>query len=182
MVLGSLPCAHVRCERGSAAGPCSTVPSRWKREPWQGQSNVLASAFSAIEHPRWEQLIAKTFNFPCRSLTTNPPKARSPAALSPPPSAMTKAELGLVGASNLMAFPFDSCSMGVANVTASFVFFWPLAGAGHRKTRIGASPMATVAVRRLAIHQPRKVRRGDVRRHQTNHRHAYYPPPRTPRA
>src|SRR2546428_2156278 len=87
---------------------------------------------------------------------------RSPVAVSPPPSAMTKAELGLVGASNFMACPFDSCSMGVANVTASFVFFWPLAGAGHRKTRIGASPMATVAVRRLAIHQPRKVRRGEV--------------------
>src|SRR2546428_14138583 len=86
---------------------------------------------------------------------------RSPVAVSPPPSAMTKAELGLVGASNFMACPFDSCSMGVANVTASFVFFWPLAGAGHRKTRIGASPMATVAVRRLAIHQPRKMRRGE---------------------
>src|SRR2546428_10617037 len=89
---------------------------------------------------------------------------RSPVAVSPPPSAMTKAELGLVGASNFMACPFDSCSMGVANVTASFVFFWPLAGAGHRKTRIGASPMATVAVRRLAIHQPRKMRRGGGRR------------------
>src|SRR5207245_5179331 len=144
MVLGSLPGAHVRCERGSAAGPCSTVPSRWKREPWHGQSNVLASAFSAIEHPRWEQLIAKTFTFPCRSLTTKPPKARSPAALSPPPSAMTKAELGLVGASNLMALPFDSCSIGVASVTASFVLLSPLARAGHAQTRSRAHPVACV--------------------------------------
>jgi len=39
------------------------------------------------------------------------------------------------------------------------VFFWPFGGAGHRKITIGAPPITTVAVRRLAIHQPRKVRR-----------------------
>src|SRR5260370_7393423 len=140
MVLGSLPFDQVRCERGSCAGPCSTLPSRWKREPWQGQSNVLASALSAIEQPRWEQLMAKTFTFPVWSLTTYPPKASSPAALSPPPSAMTKAELGLVGASNLTAWPFASWSTGVGSDTVTTVFSWPLAGAGHSKTTLGLTP------------------------------------------
>ena len=52
-----------------------------------------------------EQLIATTFVLPFWSLVTNPPNARSPGALSPPPSAMMKAEFGLVGASNLTASP-----------------------------------------------------------------------------
>src|SRR5258708_3241785 len=160
MVLGSvLSCFQVRCDSGSAAGPCSTVPSRWKRDPGQGQSNVLASAFKAIEHPRWEQLIANTFTLPALSLTAKPPNARSPAALSPPPSAMMKAEFGLVGASNLIASPLASWSMDLVSDTLSGVFFWPFGGAGHRKTSIGAPPTTTVAVRRLAIHQPKKVRR-----------------------
>src|SRR5713101_5182818 len=163
MVLGSLPFDQVRCERGSCTGPCSTLPSRWKREPWQGQSNVLSTALSAIEQPRWEQLMAKTFTLPVSSLTTYPPKASSPGALSPPPSAMMNAELGLVGASNLTAWPVVSWSTGVGSDTVSTVFFWPLGGAGHRKTTMGASPMTTVEVNRTAICQPMKFLRVNLR-------------------
>jgi hypothetical protein len=36
-------------------------------------------------------------------------------------------------------------------------FVWPFGGAGHRKTTMGRAPATTVAVSRLAIHQPRKV-------------------------
>jgi hypothetical protein len=39
------------------------------------------------------------------------------------------------------------------------VFFWPFGGAGHKKMSRGSAPVITVAVIRLAIHQPRKVRR-----------------------
>jgi hypothetical protein len=38
-------------------------------------------------------------------------------------------------------------------------FVWPFGGAGQRKTRIGAPAATTVAVSKLAIHQPMKVRR-----------------------
>src|SRR5581483_5285017 len=99
MVVAS-SCFQVRCERGYAAGPWSTVPSRWNRDPWHGQSKVLASVLRATEQPRWEQLIANTFTLPESSLVTKPLNARSPAALSPPPSAITNAELGFLGASN----------------------------------------------------------------------------------
>jgi hypothetical protein len=43
------------------------------------------------------------------------------------------------------------------------VFFWPFGGAGHRKTRMGARPVTTVAVKRLAIHHPMNVRRVNLR-------------------
>src|SRR5579859_4943700 len=130
--LGSLPWCQVRCDSGYAAGPCSTVPSRWKRDPWQGQSKLGALWLSAIEQPRCGQLMAKTLTLPCWSLTTKPPKARSPPALSPPPSAIMKAELGLVGASNLTASPLASWSIGLVSDTFSAVFFWPLGGDGQR--------------------------------------------------
>src|SRR5487761_296098 len=92
-------------------------------------------------------------------LTTKPPKASSPGALSPPPSAMMNAEFGLVGASNLIASPSFSWLSGLPIDTFKDAFFWPFGGAGQRKTRIGARPVTTVAVNRPAIHQPRKVRR-----------------------
>src|SRR5579864_6098662 len=102
MVVGLSPCFQVRCESGFAAGPRKTVPSRWNREPWQGQSKLFSGCVSdaatkLIEHPRCEQFCAKTETLPA-FLTTKAPNARSPGALSPPPSAMTKAELGEVGA------------------------------------------------------------------------------------
>src|SRR6202049_5076780 len=131
MVFGSGPCCQVRCESGYAAGPCSTVPSRWKREPWQGQSNVLSFVLSPIGQPRCEQLIAKTFVVPL-DFATKPPNARSPAALSPPPSAMMKAVLGVVGASNLTASPSASWSIGLVRTTLVGPFFWPLGAAGQR--------------------------------------------------
>src|SRR6266568_70673 len=33
MTFGVSPCFQVKCESGTGAGPRSTVPSRWKREP-----------------------------------------------------------------------------------------------------------------------------------------------------
>src|SRR5438876_9483531 len=71
---GVAPCFQVRCEIGAGAGPCSTVPSAWNRDPWHGQSNVLAALLSATEQPRCELLIAKTSTLPV-FLTTNPPKS-----------------------------------------------------------------------------------------------------------
>src|SRR5438477_7913807 len=130
----------------------------WNREPWHGQSNVLASVLNATEHPRCEQFWAKTSTLP-PALTTKPPNARSPGALSPPPSAMTKAAFGLVGVRMRVAELSSSWSSGVSSAIARGFFFWPDGGAGHRKTRIGRPPATTVAVRRLASHQPRKVRR-----------------------
>src|SRR6266581_752174 len=83
IVLGSeLSCSHVRLDSGAPAGPCRTVPSRWNREPWHGQSKVLSVSLSAIEQPRWEQLMASTCTLPCWSLTAKPPKARSPAIVA----------------------------------------------------------------------------------------------------
>ena len=76
---------------------------------------------------------------------------------------MMKAELGVFGASNLTASPADSSEIALSSVTGMAVFFWPLGGAGQRKTRIGANPMTTVEVKRLAIHHPRKVRRVNLR-------------------
>jgi hypothetical protein len=51
----------------------------------------------------------------------------------------------------------------VAKDTFSVVFFCPLAGAGQRKTRMGAAPTTTVAVKRPAIHHPMNVRRVNLR-------------------
>src|SRR5437016_8008330 len=159
IVLGSeLSCSQVRLDRGALAGPCRTLPSRWNREPWHGQSKLLSVSFSAIEQPRCEQLIARTCILPCWSLTAKPPKARSPAALSPPPSAMMKAEFGVLGASNLTASPFASWSIDFVSWTLILPFFWPFGGAGQRYGTIGRPPATTVAVSKLAIHQPKKVR------------------------
>src|SRR5260370_34122837 len=94
IVVGSVPSFHVRCERGNAAGPWSTEPSRRKREPWHGQSKVLASWFSAYEHPRCGQLMAYTVTLPW-VFTTYTLNAKSTAALSPPPSACRNAEVRL---------------------------------------------------------------------------------------
>src|ERR1700687_2010743 len=116
MVLASGPGVQLRSDSGYAAGPWSTVPSRLKREPWQGQSKVLAVGLSAIEQPRCEQLIAKTWALPVGALTANPPNASSPAALSPPPLAMMKAVFGLLGASNLIASPLPSWSIGLSRL------------------------------------------------------------------
>src|ERR1700704_5044064 len=104
MVLGSVPSFQVRCESGAGAGPWRTVPSRWKRDPWQGQSKGRAFLLKGMEQPGCEQLMAKTSIF-LLLFTQKPPNVSSPAALSPPPSAMMKAELGLDGASNLSASP-----------------------------------------------------------------------------
>src|SRR5882762_2305832 len=163
IVLGLSPGFQVRSDSGAAAGPCRTVPSRLNREPWHGQSKVLSVALSPIGQPRCEQLIANTCVPPFSSLTANPPNASSPGALSPPPLAMTKAELGLVGASNLTASPGDRSVIGLASVIGMAVFFWPFGGAGQRKTRIGANPTTTVEVKRLAIHHPMNVRRVNFR-------------------
>src|SRR6266566_1278486 len=161
--LGLGPCFQERWERGYAAGPWSTLPSRRNREPWHGQSKLAsgwpgAALASATEQPRCEQLIAKTLTLPW-FLTTNPPKASSPDALSPPPSAMMNAELGLRGASNLTASPSCSWLMGVCSAMLMGPFFWPLGGAGQKNTRMGSNPVITVAVMRLASHQPRNDRR-----------------------
>src|ERR1700694_3768738 len=150
MVVGSVPCFHVRCERGTGAGPLSTVPSRWKREPWHGQSNDLSFAFNATEQPRCEQLMAKTETLPL-FLTAKPANASSPAALSPPPSAMMKAELGLAGALNLSASPSLSWSIGLSPGTATIPSFSPLGG------------------RRPEIDEERSNRRDRYRRHQGRH-------------
>src|SRR5713226_7560406 len=119
IVAGSVPSFHVRWESGNAAGPWSTEPS--KRERWHGQSKVLASWLSAYEHPRCGQLMAYTLTLPS-VFTTYPLNARSPAALSPPPSAMMKAELGLDGASNLIASPSASALMPFGKLTGSVTF------------------------------------------------------------
>src|SRR6266480_1471096 len=149
IVLGSeLSCSQVRLDRGALAGPCRTLPSRWNREPWHGQSKLLSVSLSAIEQPRCEQLMASTCILPCSSLTAKPPKARSPAALSPPPSAMMKAEFGFFGASNLTASPFASWLIDFVSWILTLPFFWPF----------GGPPATTVAVSKLAIHQPKKVR------------------------
>src|SRR6266851_6292227 len=124
IVVGSVPSFHVRCDSGKAAGPWSTEPSRWKREPWHGQSKVLASWLRAYEHPRCGQLMAYTTTLPA-VFTTYPLNARSPAALSPPPSAMTNAELGLDGASNLIASPSASALMPFGKLTGSVTFLLP---------------------------------------------------------
>src|SRR2546422_7049433 len=163
IVLGLSPAFQLRSERGAGAGPCRTVPSRRNREPWHGQSNVLSVVLNPIGQPRCEQLIANTCVLPFSSLTANPPNARSPAPLSPPPLAMMKAELGLVGASNLTASPGDSSVIALSRVIGMAVFFWPFGGAGQRKTRIGANPTTTVEVKRLAIHHPMNVRRVNFR-------------------
>src|SRR5260370_1174223 len=157
MVVGSVDSFYVRCERGNAAGPWSNEPSRRKREPWHGQSKVLASWFSAYEHPRCGQLMAYTVTLPW-VFTTYPLNAKSPAALSPPPSAMMNAALGLDGASNLIASPSASALMPFGNLTGSVTFLCPLRGPGQRRTRIVASPIAAIAVRSLAIHHPLNVR------------------------
>jgi hypothetical protein len=51
----------------------------------------------------------------------------------------------------------------LGRLTASGPFFWPFGGAGQRKTRIGATPITTVEVKRAAIHHPRKVLRVNLR-------------------
>src|SRR2546425_663390 len=102
-----------------------------ERDRWRGQSNVLAALLSATDQPRCEQLIAKTSTLP-EFLTTNPPKASSPGALSPPPSAMMNAVFGVRGASNLTASPSCSWSMGVCRATLTGPFFWPFGGAGQK--------------------------------------------------
>src|SRR5438552_10368624 len=128
---GVAPCFQVRCESGTGAGPCRTVPSMWNRDPWHGQSNVFSALLNATEQPRCEQLIAKTSTLP-ECLTTNPPKASSPGALSPPPSAMMNAVFGLRGASNLTTSLSCTWSMGVWSATLTGPFFWPFGGAGQK--------------------------------------------------
>ena len=71
----------------------------------------------------------------------------------------TKAAFGLVGVRMRVAVLSSSWSSGVSSAIGRGFFFWPVGGAGHRNTRIGRPPATTVAVRRLASHQPRKVRR-----------------------
>src|SRR5258706_8566533 len=157
IVPGSEPsCSHVRLDSGADEGPCRTVPSRWNRERWQGQSKLLSLSFSAIEQPRCEQLMASTCTLPCSSSTAKPLKARSPAGLSPPPSAMTKAEFGVFGASNLTASPLASWSIAFGSWILILPFVWPFGGAGQRKGRIGRPPATTVAGSKLAIHQPKQ--------------------------
>src|SRR5258706_11447970 len=121
IVVGSVPSFQVRGDGGKAAGRWSTEPSRRKREPWHGQSKVLASWLSAYEHPRCGQLMAYTLTLPS-VFTTYPLNAKSPAALSPPPSAMTNAELGLEGASNLIASPSASALTPFGKLTGRVTF------------------------------------------------------------
>src|SRR5438270_12312798 len=109
----------------------------WNREPWQGQSKDLASWLKLTEQPRWEQFCANTFTSP-PCLTMYPPNASSPAWLSPPPSAMMKAELGLVGARIFVAVPSSSRSNGLSSVTLMGPLLCPFGGAGPKYTRIGA--------------------------------------------
>src|SRR5690348_15849140 len=98
-----------------------------------------------IEEPRWEEFWAKTFTlFPF--FTTKAPNARSPGALSPPPSAMMNAELGEVGARIFVADLVCSWSIGVSRAMVRCPFFWPLGGAGQKKTRIGSNPVTANAV------------------------------------
>ena len=71
---------------------------------------------------------------------------------------MMKAEFGFFGASNLTASPFASWLIDFVSWILTLPFFCPFGGAGQRKTRIGRPPATTVAVSRLDIHQPKKVR------------------------
>src|SRR5437868_15278602 len=123
IVVGLSPCFQLRCASGYTAGPWRTVPLRWNRDPWHGQSSVLSVALNATEHPRCEQFCANTCTLPASSFDTKPPNASSPGALSPPPSAMMKAEFGLVGELNLTAVPLGIWSIACWIETAMLVFF-----------------------------------------------------------
>jgi RNA polymerase sigma-B factor len=47
--------SELASSNGSVAGPCRTVPSVAKREPWQGQSQVCSASLKATMQPRCVQ-------------------------------------------------------------------------------------------------------------------------------
>src|SRR5258706_6059166 len=75
---------------------------------------------------------------------------------------MMKVEFGVFGASNLTASPLASWSIDFESWILILPFVWPFGGAGQRKGRVGKPPATTDAVRKAAIHQPKKGRLGNL--------------------
>ena len=61
--------AHEASARGSGAiaGPVSTSPVGAKREPWQGQSQLVSSAFQWTMQPRWVHTADRSWSTPASS-------------------------------------------------------------------------------------------------------------------
>src|SRR5215510_12516476 len=154
--LESTACFQPRLESGQAAGPWMTCPARLNIEPWHGHSNRCLSLTRLTEHPRWEQLMAKTFSLPASSLTAKPANAILPAALSPPPFVIRKPVSE--GAVNLTPSPLPTSGRGLSSLIGTS---WRLVlpPGGQMYTRIGMTPATTVAVSRPARYQTMKLRR-----------------------
>jgi hypothetical protein len=52
---------------GLMAGPLTTCPSVWKREPWQGQSQVRSFEFHCTTQPRCVQTAERSCSWPSSS-------------------------------------------------------------------------------------------------------------------